>query len=127
MISRSGRLPLPTLAAFACAIAVLAVSTSGFRGFMSDDAFISLRYAERFLQGHGLTWNDGERVEGYTNLLWILGVSLFGRLGLDLITAARVLGFLGTAGPIAAVVWVHRSDTIRGVLPGRRHQVDLVE
>jgi hypothetical protein len=118
MNSRSGRLPLPTLAAFACAIAVLAVSTAGFRGFMSDDAFISLRYAERFLQGHGLTWNDGERVEGYTNLLWILGVSLFGRLGLDLITAARVLGFLGTAGAIAAVVWVYRSDTIRGVIPG---------
>ena len=115
---RSGRLPLPSLLALACALAVLALSAWNFREFMSDDAFISLRYAERFLQGHGLTWNDGERVEGYTNLLWILGCSLLGLLGLDLISAARVLGFLGTGGAIAAVVWVYRSDTIRGAIPG---------
>src|SRR5690606_2465390 len=40
--------------------------------FMADDAFISLRYSERFLQGKGLTWNDGERVEGYSNITWVL-------------------------------------------------------
>ncbi|HVR20316.1 MAG TPA: hypothetical protein VMS65_11485, partial [Polyangiaceae bacterium] len=40
--------------------------------FISDDALISLRYARRFAQGLGLTWTDGERVEGYTNLLWVL-------------------------------------------------------
>ncbi|MGB5702608.1 MAG: hypothetical protein WBM48_07315, partial [Polyangiales bacterium] len=38
-----------------------------------DDAFISLRYAQRLLEGHGLTWTDGPPVEGYSNLLWVLG------------------------------------------------------
>jgi len=35
-----------------------------------DDAYISFRYAKNLLQGHGLVFNVGERVEGYTNFLW---------------------------------------------------------
>ena len=107
-----------SLIAFACAMAALAAGTWLYRQFMADDAFISLRYAERLLQGRGLTWNDGEAVEGYTNLLWILGCALLGKLGLDLIWAARVLGLLGTAAAMAAVVWVYRANSIRGALPG---------
>ena len=103
---------------FACAIAALAAGTWIYRQFMADDAFISLRYADRLLEGRGLTWNDGEFVEGYTNLLWILGCALLGRLGLDLVWAARVLGLLGTTAVIAAVLWVHRAPTIREALPG---------
>jgi len=34
-----------------------------------DDAFISFRYAHNLVQGHGLVFNPGERVEGYTNFL----------------------------------------------------------
>lgn len=37
-----------------------------------DDAFISMKYAANLAQGHGLVWNPGERVEGYTNFLWTL-------------------------------------------------------
>lgn len=37
-----------------------------------DDAMISMRYAWNFSQGNGLTWNPGEYVEGYTNLLMTL-------------------------------------------------------
>lgn len=42
-----------------------------------DDAYISLRYAENFVAGKGLVWNQGEYVEGYTNFLWVMVVSLF--------------------------------------------------
>lgn len=38
----------------------------------SDDAFISFRYAQNLVAGHGLVFNPGERVEGYTNLLYVL-------------------------------------------------------
>lgn len=50
--------------------------------FMQDDAFISLRYADNFVRGKGLVWQDGERVEGYTNFLWtiILSIPLYLRL-----------------------------------------------
>lgn len=37
-----------------------------------DDAFIVYRYVDRFLEQKGLTYNDGERVEGFTSLLWTL-------------------------------------------------------
>lgn len=37
-----------------------------------DDAMISLRYSDNAARGLGLVWNSGERIEGYTNLLWTL-------------------------------------------------------
>lgn len=37
-----------------------------------DDAYISLRYARNLVHGDGLVFNPGERVEGYTNFLWVL-------------------------------------------------------
>lgn len=45
----------------------------------SDDAYISYRYAQNLVLGHGLVYNPGERVEGYTNFLWVLIIAL-GRL-----------------------------------------------
>lgn len=45
--------------------------------WLDDDAMISMRYARHLAQGAGLVWNlDGERVEGYTNLLWTLYMAL---------------------------------------------------
>ncbi|HTP01957.1 MAG TPA: hypothetical protein VMJ64_11335 [Anaerolineales bacterium] len=36
-----------------------------------DDAMISMRYAYNLAHGNGLVWNIGERVEGFTNPLWV--------------------------------------------------------
>lgn len=38
--------------------------------FLDDDAMISMRYGHHLAAGHGLVWNIGERIEGYTNFLW---------------------------------------------------------
>jgi len=43
----------------------------------SDDAYISYRYAQNLARGHGLVFNPGERVEGYSNLLYVLLLTLF--------------------------------------------------
>jgi hypothetical protein len=45
----------------------------------SDDAYITFRYAENLVNGHGLVFNPGERVEGYTDFLWAIlaAVALF--------------------------------------------------
>lgn len=40
--------------------------------WLCDDAMISMRYARNLANGFGLVWNPGERVEGYTNFLWII-------------------------------------------------------
>ncbi|MBI1309321.1 MAG: hypothetical protein GC129_05700 [Proteobacteria bacterium] len=37
-----------------------------------DDGMISMRYARMLVEGHGLVWNAGEYVEGYTNPLWTM-------------------------------------------------------
>lgn len=43
-----------------------------------DDGMISMRYAKNFANGYGLVWNPYEApVEGFTNLLWVLYMSLF--------------------------------------------------
>lgn len=59
--------------------------------FLEDDAYISMRYAARFSAGRGLTFNDGEYVEGYTNFLWVILTSALGFV-MSLESAVRVLG-----------------------------------
>jgi hypothetical protein len=59
-------------------IAHTSVEVEGTRYFsLFDDAMISMRYAWNLSHGAGLVWNAGERVEGYTNLLWTLIMALF--------------------------------------------------
>lgn len=41
----------------------------------ADDAYISYRYAKNFAQKYGLVFNPGERVEGYSNFLYVLLIS----------------------------------------------------
>jgi arabinofuranosyltransferase len=38
----------------------------------NDDAYISYRYARNLARGYGLVFNPGERVEGYSNFLYVL-------------------------------------------------------
>ncbi|OGU66551.1 MAG: hypothetical protein A2499_17115 [Stygiobacter sp. RIFOXYC12_FULL_38_8] len=66
--------------------------------FIQDDAFTSLRYVQNFVDGNGLVFNIGERVEGYTNFLWVLLLSavsfLAHALNLNLPLVAQVLSTL---------------------------------
>lgn len=40
--------------------------------WVADDAFISFRYVHQALNGHGLVFDQGERVQGFTHPLWVL-------------------------------------------------------
>ena len=60
--------------------------------FIQDDAFISFRYADNFVRGKGLVWNTGEKVEGYTNFLWTILISVPLYLNLDAVKFSFVLG-----------------------------------
>ncbi len=66
--------------------------------FLCDDAYISFRYARNLIEGHGLVFNPGERVEGITNLLWTLQLAaLWWGAGLDPEITAVPLGYLSAA------------------------------
>ncbi len=104
--ARSG-LPLTPALMLAVAWTALGLHARRYMPFLGDDALISLRYARRLLDGHGLTWTAGERVEGYSNLLWVLGAAGLGALGIDLVTGVRLLGAAGMGAALAAVVYAH--------------------
>ena len=60
--------------------------------FVKDDAYISFRYAHNLVTGHGLVFNYGEKLEGFTNFLWVLILAPFEALGWDLFQVCEVLG-----------------------------------
>ena len=93
-------------AALAIAIAVLAFLALAWRyRFTQDDAYISLQYARNLLEGHGLVFNVGEAVEGYSNFTWTMLLALFLKLGWPALDVARIVGVLCAA---ACVVWAAR-------------------
>jgi len=69
--------------------------------YVVDDAFISFRYAQNLVGGEGLVYNPGERVEGYTNFLWVMLTALGMALGADPVPFSKVLGLLSAAGVLA--------------------------
>jgi hypothetical protein len=79
----SRRIVFPVITIFFVFWAVIFVYNTSFiaidgkRYFcLFDDAMISLRYAWNLSHGNGLVWNPGEFVEGYTNLLMTLLMSI---------------------------------------------------
>jgi hypothetical protein len=72
--------------------------------WVSDDAFISYRYAENLVQGLGLVFNEGERVEGFTNLSWTLLTALAMRFGLDPVVFTEGLGLFCYGGCLLLMV-----------------------
>ncbi len=71
--------------------------------WLSDDAYITFRTVDNFVNGYGLTWNVAERVQSYTHPLWmfllsavycftreIFFTSLILSVGLSLVAASLV-------------------------------------
>ena len=78
--------------------------------FLCDDAFISFRYARHLVDGLGLAWNPGERVEGYTDFLWVLLVAAGMRLGWSPQLVAATLGVASGLGVLALLAWLGARD-----------------
>jgi hypothetical protein len=81
-----------------------AVAWDGIRYFcLFDDAMISMRYAQNLVQGDGLVWAAGDRVEGYSNFLMVLCMAVlqlfFGKA--SGVLAVQVFG----AGLMLGIAW----------------------
>jgi arabinofuranosyltransferase len=76
--------------------------------FTQDDSYITYRYVANYLNGDGLVFNIGERVEGITNHGWAILQILVGVLGGDYILFSRVLGLLCGAGTIIMALVIAR-------------------
>ena len=93
-------------------LAALAVQVTDHWPYLSDDALISLRYAERFASGEGLNWTPGPPVEGYSNLLWTLMLALPAAVGVDPLQGLRVLNLLTAAAVVIGVAWPWRDRPV---------------
>jgi len=63
---------------------------------IGEDCFISFRYVDNFINGKGLVFNEGERVEGYSNFLWVVLLAFFRKLGISPIFMSKFLGVSST-------------------------------
>lgn len=99
--ARTARL---SMAAALAALGALALGHALQYGSVVDDAFIAFRFAENLRDGHGLVFNPGERVEGYTDFLWVLLIAGGSWLGAASETVARVLGLTSVA-VLPALLW----------------------
>ena len=87
------------------AVAAALVHALVYLGWMLDDAYISFRYARNLASGAGLVFNVGERVEGYTNFLWVLLCAAGIRVGVAPELVAPALSLVS----LVALVLVARS------------------
>ena len=93
---------------FAMAAGVLAYGASEVwrHRWLCDDAFISFRYAQNLVRGHGLVFNVGERVEGYTNFLWTIIIAFFMTLGVCPERSSMLLGALSHLATASLLGWL---------------------
>ena len=102
--SSSRRIGAAAPVLWALAAICLAYAVFRLHGFYQDDALIALTYARNLLAGDGLSSADGERIEGYSNFLFVVLTAGVGALGVDLVAASRLVGAtFGIATAIAGL------------------------
>lgn len=79
------------------ALGMVAV-VAAWKDALIDDAFIAFRYAQNSAAGLGLVFNPGERVEGFTSLLWTLLARYGFQLEADVPHTAQFISVLCNLG-----------------------------
>lgn len=97
MLAGDRRAPIWAVAV-AAGTGVLLLHLAYFQFYQADDAFISFRYAQNWAEGLGPLWNEGERVDGYTNFLWTALLAVAAKAGLPLPETAGWAGFAAAIG-----------------------------
>lgn len=112
------------VAALYAASAALAVAGFLEFRFLTDDAYISFRYASNALAGRGLTWNPPPflPIEGYTNFAWVILLGgVWAALGIEPPDAANGLSLTFGLGTLALVFRIG----LRMALPARIEPVRI--
>ena len=107
---RAGSWSTMLVAMGVCIVTVAAFSSA----WVTEDAFISFRYVNNLWDGHGLVFNIGERVQGFTHPLWLFLLALVpGRATYEYSIA---LGLFFTAGAalLVGLAWRNRIKQAAG-------------
>ena len=96
--------------------------------WIGDDAYITFRVVDNFLNGYGLTFNPDERVQAYTHPLWMLVLSAAYAVTSDLFYTTLAISYVFCALALATVfrslnsVW--REHSFLGMLLTSKAFVD---
>jgi hypothetical protein len=85
--------------------------------WLDDDQMISMRYARNLVEGQGLVWNAGERVEGYSNFGWVMVMAGVHLLPLSDAKTALVIEVLNWGLAVALLLLARR--LLRRLVPDR--------
>jgi hypothetical protein len=88
----------------------------GVRYFwLDDDQMVAMRYARNLASGHGLTFNPGQAVEGYTSLLWTLVMAAVHLLPVSDAKASLVVALVNWGLAAGVLVLVRRLGILWGL------------
>jgi arabinofuranosyltransferase len=85
---------------------------------MCDDAFITLRTVDNFIQGYGLVWNVGERVQAYTHPLWMFVLSFCYALTHEPYFTTLAVSAILSLSVVSILLWTSRSNLFALLLLG---------
>jgi hypothetical protein len=92
-----------------------------YHDYLIDDAFISFRYARNLVEGHGLVYNPGERVEGYTSFSFVLAAAGALWAGIDPLLLTKLVSAAAALSLLLALTRLER----RGMVPGPTGRLPL--
>ncbi|MBI3194867.1 MAG: hypothetical protein HYZ34_10445 [Ignavibacteriae bacterium] len=95
-------------------VIVFYVTASLHFSYTPDDTYIYLQFARNFITGDGMSFNAGVPTYGFTSPLWLLLISLGGKMGIDLYIAAKALDLVLASAAIV-VFFILAIEMIRNV------------
>ncbi|MBI1799133.1 MAG: hypothetical protein HYR73_05560 [Candidatus Eisenbacteria bacterium] len=92
----------------ALVLLIARVAYAYFLPTAAEDAFITFRYARHLASGHGLVFNPGERVMGFTSPLWAIWMALGFASHVNAVLWSRVASILADFVTLLVVVGLLR-------------------
>nr|WP_244288523.1 hypothetical protein [Leptospira dzoumogneensis] len=72
--------------------------------WVTEDAYISFRTVDNFLNGFGLRWNTYERVQAYTHPLWLFGLILLSFVKIPIYYSSLILSWICVGATVYLLV-----------------------
>jgi arabinofuranosyltransferase len=73
--------------------------------YVDEDAFISFRVVDNFVHGYGLRWNVDQRVQVFTNPLWVLALIPIHAVVRNVVVASYILSAAASTLAVSLVAW----------------------
>ena len=102
--------------AFLAASFVVLLAVVLARASVMEDAYITFRVVDNVVNGFGLRWNLHERVQAYTNPLWLFAHVPFYVLYDDIVIDTLMVSLICTELAVCAALYTHRRPPLESAL-----------